>query len=251
MIVVTGTGRSGTSLVAHLYRELGFDPGGWWMSEVNAGLEHHDVWQLNTALARAIGVSPGERRGSRIVDAVGTAVRRSEGHVSPRVRGPFVRVVDAARYRRDRPDLIRWERLPAVAMQYAEDLRGAADAHVVAKDPQFCFTLGAWLAAGAKVDAVVLTIRSLDAVVESRMRAGMFSGRARSWAMHNYSYGIGLLMAATTEHRVPMETLRFPDFLDDPEALYRVLPLPEPRSEAEFERAFASVRDPSLVHDGR
>ena len=38
MIVVTGPGRSGTSLVAQLYRELGFDPGGRWHDDVRARL---------------------------------------------------------------------------------------------------------------------------------------------------------------------------------------------------------------------
>ena len=37
MIVITGPGRGGTSLIASLYRELGFDQGGEWFDDTNAG----------------------------------------------------------------------------------------------------------------------------------------------------------------------------------------------------------------------
>src|SRR5438105_3051486 len=47
MIVTTGTGGRGTSFVAALYRELGFDPGGVWNTAVDAGLEHPEVVRVN------------------------------------------------------------------------------------------------------------------------------------------------------------------------------------------------------------
>jgi hypothetical protein len=119
------------------------------------------------------------------------------------------------------------------------------------KDPQFCFTMGAWLAAGASVEAVVLTLRPLEALADSRVRAKMYSRRARDWARHNYCYGVGLLLSAAAEHRVPVSMLRFPDFLADPDELYRSLPMPEARTAAQFESAFSKVYDPSLVHDHR
>lgn len=251
MIVVTGPGRSGTSLLARLYRELGFDPGGWFQTEVSAGLEHREVWALNTKVARALGVSAAERRGGHLLRAAGYVLRRSDGHLSPALRDPIVKAVDAMRYVRSSPDLMAFERLEPVARRFGEQMRALAKEQAVVKDPQFCFTLGAWLEAGAPVEAVVFAVRPLEAMVESRVRAGMFSDRARTWARHNYLYGVGLLLTAAAQHRVPVCTLRYPDFADEPECLYKRLPLPESRSWEEFRRAFDSVFDPSLVHDRR
>jgi hypothetical protein len=251
MIVITGPGRSGTSVLARLYRELGFDPGGWWQSEVNAGFEHRDVWALNVKVGRALGVSAGERRGGHVLGGAGYVVRKSEGHVSEDLRRPFARAVDTVRYLRSRPDLMDFDHVERVTVRYGEQMRALAKDLSIVKDPQFCFTLRAWLAAGASVDAVVLTLRPLEALADSRVRAKMYSGRARDWARHNYCYGVGLLLSAAAEYRVPVSILRFPDFLADPDELYRSLPMPETRTAGEFESAFRTVYDPSLVHDHR
>lgn len=251
MIVITGPGRSGTSFLAKVYRELGFDPGGWWQAEVSAGFEHKDVWALNQTLQRELGVSAGERRGGKALAAATTALRASDGHVPPGIRAPFVRALEAVRYHRSKPDLIHWNLIEQVARGYGEQMRTLARERAVAKDPQFCFTMAAWLAAGAEVEAIVLMVRPLDAMVDSRVRAGMYGPRAADWAKNNYPYGIGLLLAAATEYRVPVSVLRYPDFLEDPEGTYGSLSFPEARTREEFLEAFSKVRDPSLVHDRR
>lgn len=251
MIVITGPGRSGTSLLAQLYRELGFDPGGWWMSDVQAGLEDKEVWRLNQALCRELRVSAGERGGGALLRLAGTVVRRSEGHLAPALRDPMAEVVDRVRYRRIHPDLMARDRIARAVERYGEQLRELATAREVAKDPQFCFTMEPWLAAGASVEAILLLLRPLDAMVDSRVRAGMLTRRAAHWAKHDYCYGIGLLVESAARHGVPVTTLRYPDFLDDPEELHLSLPLPSHRSLAQFTQALETVRDPSLVHDRR
>ena len=251
MIVITGPGRSGTSFLARLYRELGFDPGGRWEPAVTAGLEAGDVVQMNLALAEELGVSIRERRGGRVLGFLGTVVRRSDGRLPPRLRRPLAAAVDALRYRKVGPDLMRWDAVAGVAERHGEELRALAKQRTVVKDPRFCWTLRAWLGADAPIEALVLTIRPLDAMADSRVRVRMYSTRARDWGKHNYCYGLGLVLTAAAEYRVPVVTLRFPDFLDDAEELYRTLPLPEERSWAEFSRAFAAVYDPGLVHDSR
>ena len=135
--------------------------------------------------------------------------------------------------------------------EFGETLRMLAAETQVVKDPRFCWTLQTWLASGASIGAVVLALRPLDAMVESRVRAGMIPEQARTWAKSNFAYGIGLAMAAAVEYRVPIEILRFPDFLDQPRDLYERLPLPEERSWEEFHAAFVKVHDASLVHDRR
>jgi len=251
VIVVTGPGRSGTSFLAALYRELGFDPGGRWEPAVDAGLEDRELVRLNLAVARAMGVSIRERRGGRVLESLGTLVRASDGRVPVALRRPFVAAADALRYLRSTPDLMDWASVDPVVGRFGDQMRAMAKERAVVKDPRFCFTLRAWLASGAPVEAVVFTIRPLDAMADSRVRVRMYSGRARDWARHNYCYGIGLLMTAVAEHRVPLTQLRYPDFLEQPEALHALLPLPEPRSWPEFEAAFRAVYDPSLVHDRR
>ncbi len=52
MLIITGTGRCGTSLLAQLCRELGYERGiaGGWDQEINAGWENRDCVQINNKL---------------------------------------------------------------------------------------------------------------------------------------------------------------------------------------------------------
>ena len=251
MIVVTGPGRAGTSFLAKLYRELGFDPGGEWYSDVNAGLERIEFLQLNRTVAEELGVALRERRGG----VIGRQLLRLLPEIDRlplRYRRAARTALDSLRYHDSSlVDLLDWEALDAVADRHGDEMRSLAKAQPVVKDPRFCFTLGAWLRAGAPVDSVVLTLRPLDAMVESRQRVGHLSKQALGWSKHNFAYGIGLLMTWAAEYRIPVSLLRFPDFVGDPDALYTSLPLPEPRAPEAFRAAFDRVIDPSLVHDHR
>lgn len=175
----------------------------------------------------------------------------SAGHFPALVHARVDSVLGSLRYHRNAADLLDWTKLDAVVDRYGETMRELSASTQVVKGPHFCWTLQAWLASGASIDSVVLAIRPLDAMTQSRVRAGMIPDRARTWAMNNFAYGIGLVMAATNEYRVPVEVLRFPDFLDQPRELYDQLPLPEERSWSDFCDAFAKLHDASLVHDLR
>lgn len=251
MIVITGPGRSGTTFLAMLYRELGFDPGGRWNPLLHAGMEARQFSEFNNDLAEALGTVGAPQKGTRS--------RRSLHHMSSfsaeRLPDPLHARLDSLlsslRYHRNAADLMDWTKLDAVVDRYGEEMRELAVSKQVVKDPRFCWTLHAWLASGAAIDSVVLAIRPLEAMAESRIRVGMIPERARTWAMNNFAYGIGLAMAAITQYRVPVEILRFPDFLDNPQDLYDRLPFPEKRSWTEFLTAFEKVHDASLVHDLR
>ena len=259
MIVVTGPGRSGTSFVASLYRELGFDPGGPWRPNDNAGLEDSAFVKVNEELLEALGTTvalgrqaPRGRWGNR-----GRRVDRSLSADGSRVpewlSDPLARSVDWSRYKRWPLRALDWSKLDDVTRDYGDRLRTLCDGVEVVKDPRFCWTLPVWFASGAPITAVVLSLRGLDAIVDSRISAfGHLVGEyGRSWAKNDFAYGIGLAVAAACEHRVRLEILRFPDFLEDPLALYAQLPLPRPLTAEEFELAFERVRDRSLVHDDR
>ena len=56
MLVITGMGRSGTSVLAALCRRLGYDPGGAYVEGINAGLEDPEVVAVN---ADILGLTPG------------------------------------------------------------------------------------------------------------------------------------------------------------------------------------------------
>lgn len=50
MIIITGPGRSGTSVLAQFCLQMGYHPGGSWYDCVDAGLEHPRVAAINDAL---------------------------------------------------------------------------------------------------------------------------------------------------------------------------------------------------------
>ncbi len=52
MLVITGPGRSGTSMLGQFCCDLGFNPGGEWCDAIDAGLEHPHVAAINDALYR-------------------------------------------------------------------------------------------------------------------------------------------------------------------------------------------------------
>jgi hypothetical protein len=247
VIVVTGPGRAGTSFLALLYRELGFNPGGKWNPTVNAGLEAKRFADLNMEVASALGLVAAPGAGPRALRHVSRKAKR----LPEAARKPVDSALTLLRYRKHTLDPMDWSKLDAVVEEYGERMRALSLETQIVKDPRFCWTLHAWLASGATISSLVLALRPLDAMAESRIRAGWIPDQARGWATNNFAYGIGLAMSAVSEYRVPLETLRFPDFLNQPQELYRQLPLPEERSWEEFHAAFVKLRDESLVHDRR
>lgn len=251
MIIVTGPGRTGTSFLAKLYEGLGFDPGGEWYPSVNAGMEARAFVDTNMAVADMLRLGPAYRRGGRTARLLNASTRLTEGRVPDWFRRRHMRLLNRVRFGSDRPDLLDFDAMDRAVVTYGDKMRELASSRQVVKDPRFCWTLAAWLAAGADVSAIVLTIRPLDAMAESRVRGGFYPKRAKPWAMHNFAYGIGLLLTTAAEYRVPVTILRYPDFLERPDDLYASLPLPEPRSKEAFDAAFAAVYKPDLVHDRR
>jgi hypothetical protein len=143
---------------------------------------------------------------------------------------------------------IHWDKISQLAEKHGSAIRDIAAKHSVAKDPQFTWTLPVWLEAGAAVDAVVVSLRSIPAMVQSRIDAEMMSDAGRRSAEDNFAYGLGILMSTMALQNVPYSILNFPQFLDDPAELYGKLPLPDYRSWEEFRVAFDQVVDRSLVH---
>jgi hypothetical protein len=238
MIIITGLGRSGTSAVARLYQELGFDPGGAWFPEMNAGLEDHAIVRLNEGVVKGLGIGVPERELPAAWERIPESIRRAGRRRFQILHETFSL----------RPE-VRWERFDSTVGRYGPALREAARTRPVAKDPRFAWTLGVWAAAGAVLDHVVLCMRDLDAVVRSRVRVGRDDPQRATRSKNALIYKLGLCLSAIHEWRLPHSVLRFPDFVNDPEGLYRTLPFPEPVTEEAFRAAFDHVIHRDQVHD--
>jgi len=237
VIVITGVGRSGTSFLAQVYRELGFDPGGRWLPTVRAGYEDDEVVAANELVAQDLGLlflggprpMPPTRTGGGLLGAL----RPRRLSSSP-----------------DQFDTVEPDRIPPVVDHHGDRLRAIAASHVVVKDPRFCWTMPVWLRAGAAIDHVVLSTRTMDAVIASRRAAGHLRYRTEKAAMNELIYALGLCLEAITEHDVPHTLVHFPHVLECPETL-RGLPFPEPVPADRIDAAVRSVARHDLVHDWR
>ena len=72
MIVITSPGRSGTTFLALLYRELGFDPGGQYRQSVSAGMEDSVFSRMNEQLSAAGRDGAGAAKWNKLVQESGT-----------------------------------------------------------------------------------------------------------------------------------------------------------------------------------
>jgi hypothetical protein len=220
MIVITGPGRSGTSVLAAVYKELGFDPGGVWVERTRAGLEDQRFFSLNNQMAAQLGMTMLKRLPKAAAAADEEAVFQPAD----------------------------WDLLDDVVARNRDSMLALARETEVVKDPRFSYLLPVWLAAGAAIDHVVITTRDLEAMVASRLAAGQTELSAPQ-LRNSLVYAIGVVTAAVLDGEVPHTWLRFPDFLQDPAALYDVLPFPRPVERDRFTAAAERLFDQSKVHD--
>lgn len=253
MIIVTGPGRGGTSFIAALYRELGFDPGGVWVDSYNAGFEDHDVVRANGAIVRDLGMSILSDRAGRE-----RVIREHSGLVEeeapPQLRSAISRWVRKAGLRlagedAAELDLMPWGAFDEVVERYRTRLNGLAASRGVVKDPMFCWTLGVWAAASVPIDHMLLSVRNIDAMVASRRKARQVAFVKTSAAKNAFIYGIGMCVAAAHDYRIPYSIVQFPDFLEDMSGLYDQMRFPQPVTREDFEAAFQRIERADLVHD--
>jgi hypothetical protein len=245
MIVITGVGRSGTSLIASLYQQLGFAVGGEWVPTINAGLEDPQIVEANEIIMSELRLTGFHR--TLVPPSVKRLVKR---HVS-------ASTIERVRERTDsRPrmqqgkhlSLLDWDRLPQLVEKMGPRLCDLAATRQVAKDPRFRYTMPAWLASGASVDHALISLRNLDAAMKSKVAAGYEDTSSEVQLRNWLVYGFGLCLDALLEHKVEHALVRFPDFLGDPQGLYRAMRFPEPVDEERFLSVFGDVVRPEMVH---
>lgn len=253
MIIITGPGRSGTSVVAQLYRELGFDPGGQWYPSVRAGLEAPDIVEVNNAIASELGIDPlirGHRPGIFHFPPWVGSVAHSVKPFLPQWIVTKAKMLLAKNH--DRSGQLRladWEKFGGVVSKYQATLREISQSHEVVKDPRFSWTLMVWAAAGAQIDHVVVCIRALDSMVRSRLAAGHLETQLLGEAKNSLIYGMGMCLSALYGYDIPHSIIKFPMFLDDAAYLYKALQFPKHVEYKHFMKAFDHIIDRSKVHE--
>jgi hypothetical protein len=228
VIIVTGPGRSGTSVLAKLYQKLGFDPGGQWIPDVNAGFEAGEFWRLNNRLARDVGTTMLKLR---------PPPPSAEPASDPKPEAKA----------RNRLRMIDWDRVPAALAEHGEEMVRLSKQTPFVKDPRFTWTLPLWIAAGAEIEHVTITMRAMDDMIASRHAAG--HSRFNAVELRNaFTYGLGVVSVAVYESGLSHGFIRFPDFLSDLDGLYAALRFPSPVDLETFRAAADEVFDRGQVH---
>lgn len=252
MIIITGPGRSGTSLLARAYREIGLDPGGCWNDAVDAGLEDPDVVLCNKRILADLDLSPYGLRGDApsiseygALRALDRTVKR---YLSDDRRAALRRRFEASRLNYSgRGFTIPWARLDAVAAKYGEIIRLLADSRTVVKDPLFCWSLPVWITAGARIDSVVVSTRAISEMTASRSASRLMSLRSSDRAKDAVMYGIGCVFASCWDAGIETAHVRFPAFVRDPSQTARRLPLPDESYRDRLVLALSKIADPAMV----
>lgn len=241
-------------MLARVYSELGFmgPQDVEWNERVNAGLESREVVLLNMSLLQELKGTFLAPRGPIPYRWAGTLLDHLRASTETTVRSSAVemgtRILDRTEYHKRRFNGLRWDRVETIAQKYRQPLLDLATRSTVVKDPQFTWTLPIWLAAGVRPNAVIACLRAIPAMVQSRIDAQMMRAPGAKSAEDNFFYGIGILTTAATVANIPFVPLNFPQFLDDPDRLYALLPMPEARSLEQFIAVFDRVVNRDLIH---
>lgn len=228
MIVIAGPGRSGTSLIASIYRELGYDPGGTWNDGIDAGYENRHIVKINSILKRELKLST-----YRLPRSL-----RRVSRSSPWLLSPLQRILS--------PKQLDWRRFEGVVSDYGDILREVAASYQVIKDPDMSWLLPVWAAAGAHIEYVVVAMRSSSAMMESRAKAAL-TDYAPHHTRNAIVYGVGMLITALYDYNIPHGVAHFEEWIQDPEALFCQTRFPSPVSLEEFTSAFERCIDRSKI----
>jgi hypothetical protein len=243
MIVITRSGRSGTSLLARLYQELGFDPTGHWEPGVNAGLEDEEIVGLNNEILAQLGF---RLLGSQA--DVPSPARTLLKPILPAVLRRSLRAAVQERTRRQaHPDHVRWSAAPAVVTDLGPRLVRAAEGRHLVKDPRFCITLPIWLEAGAGISFVVASVRAAVASTASRSAARMSGYENDDLLRCDVVFQLGCLHDALGFYDVPSSIVRFPDWTEDADGLAKALPWPSSVPDGAVQRVLGQLVDRQLV----
>jgi hypothetical protein len=179
LIIISGSGRSGTSAVARMIHESGLSVGRDLIeadeSNAEGYFEERAVIELNDRILRDAGMDAWFAVASR-------------------------------------------EQLLAVGRAYGDEMRAlAADATPAWKDPRFCWTLEAWMEVLPSRPRLVVCLRSPAEVVASTLRYyGQVSREARRHVEHRWQSEYNRLLEIIDEFALEAITVEFGDLYRRP-----------------------------------
>ena len=212
MIIITGTGRSGSSLLAKLFKELGSPVSGGWSEKINAGLEDPDVVALNCKILAFSGVKRPEDRW------------------------------DTA--------LLSQEYALLSANEFSNEIKTIAEKKEIVKDPRFILTLPVWVMSGIRPDKVFFCSRNLDDVARSKMAYQNWEQKLtkKMWINHLQAQ-IRWFFRWVEAFNLPVFSVRYPDFFENlPEFFINELAILTKQPSEVVRKKIKTVFDPDLVH---
>ena len=238
MIIITGTGRSGTSFLGKLYVELGFKVAGAevWRPDGRPGIEEPIVNQLLAEIMQDLVIPAGNNILQKTLFSIGKKI------IGQKIADKSLRGSLRKRsYVRNQILLHDMTKLDVLAKKYQVRILELSRNYQVIKAPGFCRTLGVWAAAGAPIEHVVVTMRKTIDVIKSQERLNALRFTDYSLAYNHYALISGYLMAAIADNNLPACWIQFPDFLEKPEWLQQQLYFPSKVSDGDFIQAFQKV----------
>ncbi|AZO09177.1 hypothetical protein EJ074_08670 [Mesorhizobium sp. M3A.F.Ca.ET.080.04.2.1] len=152
--------------------------------------------------------------------------------------------------------------------EYFPNARAGLERHIfdlnapqIVKSPFLCEQVDAVLAAGVAIDHVIIPIRRLEDAAASRIlvqqatpgknvKGGLWDTEVPEAQIEVLRRKLTSLIEALVRHDIPMTLLSFPRSATDAPYLYRKLsPLIPNMEESFFNRVFAEVARPNLIHD--
>lgn len=253
MLIITGPGRSGTSLLAKIYKNAGANVTGTWSELERAGFEDASVVDLNKRILGELNTSQlGYKRSlPRLESLPGRRVARIiRSSTSPTLRRNVrVRLQNRSGNTFHSLTLPEWGQLPRIVEEMGEAMQLAAGGLTIVKDPQFCLTLPVWIAAGVEIDHVLASTRSVEAMLKSRIDAdqtGFSINDQRNALMLSW----GVLMATLESNPgIPSTCVRFPAFVKEADNLARLLPLVQGVSREDLIASVHETVDSTMISE--
>jgi len=250
VIIITGSGRSGTSFIASLYKNLGFDPGGLWAPSLSGGWEDPEVVQINNDVLGSLG---GSRTFNPNFSVLGKMAplwlkvrRQLPDPVVGILRTIWLRLWVRLFVGAFTP--IKWGKVTEIASTYGDLLKRISQAKSVVKDPNFCYTLPVWAEAGASIDKVVVAFRDPHKTILSFQMYGYpVTKGSLDDKLNGILYGWGVLFATLEQYSIPYSVVRFPQMLSEPETLYHSLTFPSYIDRETFLKVFRDTYKPEMM----
>lgn len=252
MVIITGLGRSGTSVLAQICTKLGVAVGGEWNASINAGLEDTQVARLNDDIMTFLG-----RKSANLDHGQSQLPQWLRGHsattwllkhLGRRSRHYLKQAYWKAQGGVQLGDLDS-DTISRAAERFRDEVLAIPFQGVV-KDPRFLLTLPVWICAEANIERIIVTTRSLDPVIASRSEASHLATSQRAPVISELLHDLGCCMHFANIYRIPSSILVFPNFLNQPQSISNALGLNDPEDVLAVQQALEEVYNPAKVHHG-